>query len=72
MCKYTQIQYRACNCKYWKLSVYCFESKRNNMGCGLYPYPVLLYPDEVKEGRCGFCQEDFEETRECGGRWFLG
>jgi hypothetical protein len=41
-------------------------------GCLLFPYPIPETPDEVKEGRCEFCEEDNEEVEARGGDWFLG
>jgi hypothetical protein len=72
MCKYSLLQYVTCGCKYWTLSTPCSKMQGTNSGCPLFPYPMPLQPDEVKEGRCEFCKEDEQETKESGGGWFLG
>ena len=79
MCKYILIAYTRCSCYSWTLSTPCSRAKLENSnnntittetGCPFFPYPTQE-PDEVKEGRCDFCKEDFLETRVLG-KWFLG
>jgi len=75
MCKYTLIAYTFCSCEYWTLSTPCSKAKLENgetveSGCPFFPYPTKV-PDEAKEGRCEFCEEDYVETRVMG-KWFLG
>jgi hypothetical protein len=63
MCTYTLTQYILCHCKSWSLSSRCFRRKQ----CGVYPYPIARRPDRILDGRCEFCQEEYEEELELRG-----
>jgi hypothetical protein len=63
MCTYNQTQYILCRCKSWSVSSRCFRRKQ----CGVYPYPIDRRPDRILDGRCEFCQEEYEEELELRG-----
>jgi hypothetical protein len=68
MCTYTLTQYILCSCKSWTLSSLCLPAEKSRKECGVYPYPIDRRPDRILDGRCEFCQEEYEEELELRGR----
>jgi hypothetical protein len=71
MCKYIVLSYTLCSCKYWLLADRCSKAQGSDSGCPLFPHPTPEKPNEAKEGRCEFCEDDYLELEARSESWFL-